>query len=358
MEVSGSALFEALVDAVVAIDLSGTIVAANPGAATLSGYSAEELVGKPVGEVFVDELSGIRTRVRQKIASGNPLRREESWMVCRNGDRIPVSITGSPVVEDARVEAILIVARDARKLEQLRRQLLLAERRAMLGILAGGVGHELRNIAQVQIGAVDTLQYALDTKGDLAEAVQSVVRDLERIGEHVMTHANQLTRLAKPQRESIESLRPDEVIGDVVKLLSTGGKLRGITIETTDGSEGLVARTNRARLEQVLFNLVINATEAIRPPGAISIGTFAESRPDGHRRLVFEVRDTGSGMTPEVHARMFEPFYTTKGERQGTGLGLAIVRDIVDSYAGKIAVETAIDQGTTIRFDVPAVVED
>src|SRR5205807_2247957 len=130
-----------------------------------------------------DDSSGIRTVVRRRIADGEPLRREQSWILTKGGDRIPVSVTGSAVLDEGgELKGIVVVARDIREIRQLlvdkeaeiarrraaedelrsakqsiedqlteaRRMLLLAERRATLGTLAGGVGHELRNIAQIQ----------------------------------------------------------------------------------------------------------------------------------------------------------------------------------------------------------------
>src|SRR4051812_4396611 len=158
-----------MVDAVVVLDADGKITLANAGAAHLSGYSRDELRGMAIATLFDDESSGLRTVVRRRIEDGAVLRREDSKLVTATMERIPVSVTGSPVFDDqGALKGIVLVARDTREiraeiarrkaveeelraakasvqeqLHQTRTQLLLAERRATLGTLAGGVGHEL-----------------------------------------------------------------------------------------------------------------------------------------------------------------------------------------------------------------------
>src|SRR5450755_3707437 len=172
-------VIEAMVDAVLGVDPEGRVTLSNSGAAALTGFTQTELVGKPISELLVDDSSGLRTVVRRRIEDGDILRREESWLVSKSGKKIPVSVTGSPVLDaEGTLKGIVLVARDVReirqllaekeaeivrrrsaeeelraakasieeKLEETRTQLQLAERRATLGTLAGGVGHELRNI--------------------------------------------------------------------------------------------------------------------------------------------------------------------------------------------------------------------
>jgi PAS domain S-box-containing protein len=378
--VLGEDLIEAMIDAVVVIGLGGEVSLTNSAAVELSGYSREELLSLAVGQLFDDAVSGVRTRVRQKIAAGEPLRREEAWLVTKSGARIPVSIMASPILRDETPVAIVLVARDARetrrllverdaeiarrreaetqlrhtlatiegKIEQMRQQLLLSEQRATLGTLAGGVGHELRNIAQVQVDSIDALQTAMATGADLAEPVRNILHDLERVSDHLVLHAKHLMHLAKPQREALESLSPNEIISDVVKMLERAGRLRRIKLELAPSDLTLRIVVSRARIEQVLVNLILNSAESITPPGTISIGVAAIGQ-----RVEIAVRDTGAGIPPELVDQIFEPYFTTKGDDQGTGLGLSIVRDIIEGYGGKLIVESVVGVGTTFRFDLP-----
>ena len=375
-------VIEAMVDAVVVVDAEGRITLANSGATQLTGWSIEDLKGMPVATLLVDDSSGLRTVVRRRIEDGDILRREESWLVAKNGKRIPVSVTGSPVMTPTgELQGIVLVARDIRELRQLltdkeaeisrrrkaeeelraakasiesqlelaRTQLLLAERRATLGTLAGGVGHELRNIAQIQLAAIDELQQALGGP-ELLKRIHEILPELERVGEHITQHGQRLMQLAKPGPDRVAPINLNEVVRDVGGMLKMAGKLRRVELVLVLDGEPLMVTVNRTRIEQILVNLVTNAVDAIGVDGTVTV----EVRPsDDGKRAIVEVRDTGSGIPPETLEKIFEPFFTTKPSDKGTGLGLPVVREIVQSYGGKVEVDSVVGQGTTFRFDLP-----
>src|SRR5258706_3333149 len=109
-----------MLDAVLVVDTDGRITRSNASAAHLTGYPTEELQGLSVANLLVDDTSGLRTLVRKRIEDGDVLRREESWLVTKSGARIPVSVTGSPVLDaENTLRGIVLVARDAREVRQL-----------------------------------------------------------------------------------------------------------------------------------------------------------------------------------------------------------------------------------------------
>ena len=375
-------VIEAMVDAVLGIDPDGKITHCNSGAAKLTGFAMAELVGMPIAELLHDDSSGLRTVVRRRIEDGDILRREESWLVTKAGTKIPVSITGSPVLDKAgTLKGIVLVARDIRELRQLladkeaeigrrriaedelraakltieeqldltRTQLLLAERRATLGTLAGGVGHELRNIAQIQISAIDELSAALEAHEDIEKLAKQILPDLERVGEHITAHGHRLMQLARPGPDRVAPIDLNDVVRDVAAMLKHAGKLGRVSCVLSLSAAPLTVTVNRTRIEQILVNLVINAVDAIPNEGTVTVDV--RPSPDGGR-VVVEVRDTGTGIPADMLDKIFEPFYTTKGEH-GTGLGLPVVREIVNTYGGAITVDTKLGAGTCFRFDLP-----
>jgi len=375
-------VIEAMVDAVLGVDPEGRVTLSNSGAVALTGFSQAELAGKPISELLVDDSSGLRTVVRRRIEDGDILRREESWLVTKSGKKIPVSVTGSPVLDaSGNLKGIVLVARDVRelrqllvekeaeitrrrqaedelraakasieeKLEETRTQLLLAERRATLGTLAGGVGHELRNIAQIQVAAIDELQTAMRHHEDIEALILQVLPDLERVGEHITSHGNRLMQLARPGPDHVAPIDLNFVVRDITMMLKQAGKLGRVeaTLELT--SEPVNVTVNRTRIEQILVNLVINAVDAITGQGTVTVSVHPSA--DG-KRVVCAVKDTGSGIPADALEKIFEAYYTTKGER-GTGLGLPVVRDIVETYGGKLVVESTPGRGSTFTFDLP-----
>jgi PAS domain S-box-containing protein len=375
-------VIEAMVDAVVVIDADGKITLANSGAAALTGFSRQELRALHVGKLLEDDSSGLRTVVRRRIEDGSVLRRQESWLLTKDGDRVPVSVTGSPVLDDSgALQGIVLVARDIRetqklladkeaeierrriaedelraakasieeKLEQVRTQLLLAERRATLGTLAGGVGHELRNIAQIQVAAVDELAAALRADEDVNALARQLLPDLERVGDHITLHGERLMQLARPGPDHVEPIELASIIRDVAAMLKLAGKLGHVELALSLPGEILTCPVNRTRIEQILVNLVINAVDATSGTGRITI--TARRGPDGSR-AVCSIHDNGPGIPADMLNKIFEPFFTTKGDA-GTGLGLPVVREIVMSYGGSITVTSNAGSGTTFTFDLP-----
>jgi PAS domain S-box-containing protein len=376
-------VIEAMVDAVLVVDVEGRVTLANTAASRITGYSIDELKAQPVARLLIDDSSGLRTVVRKRIEEGDVMRREESWLVTKKGDKVPVSVTGSPVLDDkGALEGIVLVARDVREIRQLladkedeiqrrtqaeealrtakasieeqldqtRASLLLAERRATLGTLAGGVGHELRNIAQIQVAAVDELTEAIETGGDVTALVRQLIGDLERVGEHITAHGQRLMQLARPGPDRVAPIGVRTVVDEVIGMLRGAGKLRRVEVNVKVADQ-LEVTVNRTRIEQILVNLIVNAVDAIGEAGGRITIDIEPSTDLG--RVVFRVTDTGSGIPPEQLDRVFEPFFTTKPEDRGTGLGLPVARGIVESYGGTLSATSKVGDGTTFTFDLP-----
>jgi PAS domain S-box-containing protein len=366
-------LIDSIPDLVLVIDLEGRVRAWNRAVEDATGFTAGELAERPLSGLLDGEGS-IRTEHRAQVEHGAVLRRDESVLVTKQGERVPVSLTVAPVNDGGTgadtVSALVLVMRDIRdlrgeiarreraedalraalasieeRLEQTRAQLLIAERRATLGTLAGGVGHELRNICQIQIAAIDQIEGRTDGTAEALNAVD----DLQRVQDHIATHARHLMRLAKPGPEGVAAIDVGTAARDVAAMLAGAGRMRGVRVDVRLPWDGVLrALANPTRVEQVFVNLLANAADATMPAGG-EIVVDAARRGD---RVAITVRDSGCGMTPDVRARLFEPYFTTKGT-EGTGLGLAVVREIVDSYGGTIDVETEVGRGTTITFDLP-----
>jgi signal transduction histidine kinase len=137
----------------------------------------------------------------------------------------------------------------------------------------------------------------------------------------------------------------DMLTRDVIAMLRTVGMLRAIEVTVSPPRSRHVVAADRARVEQVLINLVVNAAEAITP-GTIAIEI------ESTERVAIRVRDTGCGIPPELVERVVEPHFTTKGLDR-ISLGLSIVRDIVESYGGTLQVDSVVGEGTTVSVDLP-----
>ncbi len=248
------------------------------------------------------------------------------------------------------VEQHRALTADREKLDAVSSQLLQSERLATLGTLACGVGHELNNLSAVFSGIVSALEEAVAAgQPPLAQDVA----DLGQVARHLRAHGRQLLDLGRPSHAAAEPVDLCEVVTRTMGMLQTAGKTRRLAVDLRwpAGSEAVVL-ARRTQLEQVLVNLVINAVDAMgEVPGRAHRLTIELQVHDGFAHCT--VIDTGSGMAPEVQARIFEAFFTTKSADRGTGLGLPVVRQIVEGHGGSMAVVSRVGEGTAITFKLP-----
>jgi len=236
-----------------------------------------------------------------------------------------------------------------RQLEETTKQLIMSEKLAAIGEITAGVAHEINNPIAVIQGNLEVLRMLLGEHAKVAGTeIRLIDEQVHRINQIVM----KLLQFAKPDEYAGYADRhaPDEVISDCLPLVRH--LLRQTEIEVV--REMRASRTvlmNRTELQQVLINLLVNAIHAMPKGGRLSLAT-ADTQRDGVPGVTVEVADTGVGMSAEVLARVFDPFYTTKS-RQGTGLGLSITQTLVSRQGGEIRVRSAPGAGTVFTIWLP-----
>ncbi len=238
-------------------------------------------------------------------------------------------------------------AADKTRLARLEAQHRHAQKMEALGRLAGGVAHDFNNLlCIVMVCAGEALR---DIKeGTIGPETTQALTDVLGSVDSATRLTRQLLAFSRRPSGKLELLDLNRVIEELRSMLS---RVIGPEVELKLSLDPAVSvvRMSRTHLEQVLANLVVNARDAIDSHGTLTIGTAANAG-----EVVITVRDTGSGMVPDVAARIFEPFFTTKAVGRGTGLGLAMVRTIVEESGGNIAVESTPGVGTCFFIKLPA----
>lgn len=228
------------------------------------------------------------------------------------------------------------------QLAQTREQLMFAERLSALGQMAAGVAHEINNPAAVILGNLEVLTT------ELGEGARPVTREIELITQqverirHIVTSLLQFARTT-PAERPVEDVDVNLVVQDVLPLVTHMLKTKSIRLSTRFKARQVVG-VDVFDLEQVLINLIMNATNAVQVDGAIEITTM-DSENGG---VTISVRDDGSGIEPEKLKRIFDPFFTTD-PRRGIGLGLSVSYGLVSRYGGHITVESRLGQGSVFR---------
>ncbi len=262
--------------------------------------------------------------------------------------------------ETGRPDCLALHARDLTETRQLEEQYRQAQKMEAIGRLAASVAHDFNNLLTVISGYAELLSRGNVAARDLEEYAQQILKAGEQ--------ASRLTRqlLAFSRRQSVRSVVLDPVVllNNLHKMLA---RLIGADVRlsmTHQPGVGLV-RADPGHLEQVIFNLAVNARDAMPTGGELAIDTalvevdsaraarHPNVRPGPHVQI--SVRDTGCGMDEATRARIFEPFFTTKEAGKGTGLGLATVYGIVQAHQGFLEVESEPGRGTTFRIWLPSV---
>ncbi|GGN10399.1 histidine kinase [Actinoplanes campanulatus] len=345
-----AAIVEQSTDAIIMLDLDGTVLKWNAGAERLYGYRAVEMVGERFTRMVPAERLPHYERSLAELNAGEHVIQDEARRIRRDGTEFLVSVAAAPIRDESgEVIASATTERDItakKRREAEERQALertvQAARMESLGQLAGGVAHDFNNLLAIILNYADFLTEEVTADGR---------RDLDRIrdaADRARSLTSQLLLFAKQEPTQVENVDLNEVVVSSSELLSRsiGTNIR-LVCRTHD--QPLPVRANRGRLDQILLNLVINARDAMPDGGMIVVGT--DQTPDGGARL--SVTDTGCGMTAEVRDRLFEPFFTTKPADQGTGLGLATVYGIVEDAGGRIGVESSPGAGTTFTIELP-----
>jgi signal transduction histidine kinase/DNA-binding response OmpR family regulator len=281
-----------------------------------------------------------------RALEGGPVVRAEMVALPEGEPPVWLSVHARAVQsEDGGTESAVAVLRDvtAEKLAQMHH--VFADRMASLGVLAAGVAHEINNplgvvVAELDMALEDTegtpVHTGLALAREGADRVRIIVRDLKT--------------LSRGETDEIELLDLRRPIESALRMASAETRSRALIVRELSEVPSIAA--NEARLGQVFLNLIVNAAHAI-PKGRVSSHRITVRTWGDASHVYAEVADTGSGMTPEVRARLFTPFFTTKEIGVGSGLGLSVSRHIVTAAGGRIEVQSELDEGTTFRLTFP-----
>jgi signal transduction histidine kinase/ActR/RegA family two-component response regulator len=263
-------------------------------------------------------------------------------LLVRRPDGRPVDVVDEPALWTCA--ALLGAAFERAETEAQLRQ---AQKMEAVGQLAGGVAHDFNNLLTSIIGGASLmLEDAPDDSPN-----EPLLRDIVRAGEHASLLTTQLLVFSRKEQLNVELVDLREAVRGLEGIL---GRLLGprIRLEAPGPGDRITILADRRAIEQIVFNLCLNARDAVEQHGRITLATSAERDGDAGTAMLV-VADDGCGMDPPTVERIFEPFFTTKGVGQGTGLGLSTVRGLVDELGGLIEVDTAPGEGAKFTLTFP-----
>ena len=331
----------------------------NPATELILGLSNEELEVSYIGDVFPAIVPRLRLGDQ---GGGNDVvaHRQEGIDIefdRRDGARLHLGFSQSVLRDPGGDEiGLILVFQDLTEFRQMQDQVRRMDRLAVAGELAAGIAHEIKNPLASLSGSIQMLRDEVDFGPMQQRLMDITMREAERLNALV----NEFLLFARPERAVDRSVEVNEVIEDTLEMLKNSPELsRPIRIEKTL-SKNLWVHIDSQRLQQVIWNLVLNAVQEMKNSGRLSVATAIRTKRgsgDAQEKLAeISISDTGPGILPENQGKVFDPFFTTKD--QGTGLGLTIVHRIVENYDGKIFLDSDGRSGTTFTLHFPLAEED
>ncbi len=343
-------IIQSLVSGLMVVDTEMKIYLINPAGAKLFGLEAAQVRRCQVTDF--PQLAPLLPIIRETLSSARNLDYQEIEMQADGETRMIgfgttlVGFGTHPLLgDDESVQGVIVLCRDITEKKRLEEQLIHSEKLAAIGLLAGGVAHEIKNPLSVILGYTELL---LDTKPDekmLSDSLQKIQKQAERCRSIV----GNLLKFSRKSDVDIVPINVNQTLTETLELLGKQLLVQNIRVLTEFSSLLPPYWGNESELQQIFFNLIVNAKDAMeKTGGALTVKTV---NADTYLRIV--IQDTGPGIPPDVQKRIFNPFFTTKGPGKGTGLGLSIVQNIIEKYRGTITLDSRVGEGTAFHITLP-----
>ncbi|HOD34636.1 MAG TPA: ATP-binding protein [Syntrophales bacterium] len=338
-------IIESVETGILTVDLTGRIKSLNRAAEELTGFSAGEVEGEKIDEVF----PGFMTVLEQVNAEGGKSSRKrfETAVSQKSGQKIILGFSFSSLYDRERRIGDILIFQDLTAIKEMEAQAEKNKRLAFIGEMAAGLAHDLRNPLLSISGSIQMLQRDLKLDSTDERLMKVILRAKDQL-ENLIKNFLIFARTTARDRGEMQL---NEVLDETLDALK----------EVPDWNDNIeVGRAyqnvppvfgNRTEIRQTLWNILVNAVQSMPDGGSLSIETSALPGQNGNGFVHVRISDTGCGIEGEILDKVVEPFYTTK--EGGTGLGLAIVSRIVESHGGRVSIESEVHRGTTCSVTFP-----
>nr|WP_307726536.1 ATP-binding protein [Trichlorobacter sp.] len=360
-------LLDSTIEGIYGTDEAGHCILANRSCANLLGYAyPEQLLGKEMHRLMHHShadgspypVSECRAHQMVSTTGSAPILVTNEVFWRQDGSCFPVSYSVHPIQEDGVTIGMVCTFVDISERRLLEDQLRHAQKMEAVGQLAGGIAHDFNNILQIISGNTQILQYDQKQQNPEQPQLQEILKAVER--------GTALTRsmLAFSRKQPLHPIpfELNQMVRDS-QLLARKLLLKNITLQLELAETALVITADEILLQQVLFNLITNARDAMPTGGTITIATAEQVIDENSNEsikgyppgsyAVLMVRDTGQGIPEEIRQKIFEPFFTTKVVGKGTGLGLSMVYGTIKQHGGFVLAESTEGLGSCFSVFLP-----
>jgi len=345
LEAVNASIVHSMDSGLLTLNSAGMMTTFNRAAEMITGFGREEVLGKPLSSVFPDVVQ--HEALSDASSKKKPYRYDVEFKK-KDGRIGYLGFSISSLKEpDGKPIGNLLIFQDLTALKNMEEHVKRVEKLAAIGEMAAGIAHEIKNPLASVSGSIQLLNKEVNTTSTDRKLMDIVLRETDRLN----TLANDFLLFARPSSDKIEAVDLSSAIGDTLELFRKDDICQNRITVLQDLSTELWTEMDPKHTRQILWNLLLNAAQAIDGRGTIHVS----SKTAGDMIQV-AVKDDGCGMSEEAVSKIFDPFFTTKAH--GTGLGLSIVYRLLESYNGRLDVESLQGQGSTFtiylkRIDPP-----
>jgi len=322
------------------VDENGITVDFNRAAETITGFAKEDVIGKPHNEIFhrqptKEECPLLKYALSQKT----PLTAREKHFVKKSGELITLLVSVSPIFDtDGKFIGGIEIFRDMSEIRRLQREM-----KNILSMFA----HDMKNSIATSMGFISRL---LSGKQDnYMESLKIIQHELKIVEVLIMDFLEFSKLEAREYKPEYEDIDIYELLLKQVESAALNANEKNITVVLEPWeTEIKTVKADKVMINRVISNLLDNAIKYTHPGGKITI-----TLRDNEESIIFQVQDTGVGISPEHMPYIFDPFYRIKRDHKGSGLGLSIAKEIVEAHGGRIWAESILDKGSTFSFTIP-----
>ncbi|MBN2061846.1 MAG: PAS domain S-box protein [Deltaproteobacteria bacterium] len=334
----------------IALDGEGGILRFNPAAENIFGIKARHVIGKKISEVLPILTNHLRSwEASFNRDDGKGQRFEDLVFSGKDGQETFIRLSVSPLrIPDGDQKGQILFFQDITHIKKIEEEMKKVEGLALIGELAAGIAHEIRNPMASISGSIQVLNESIEKDEMNNRLMEIIMREIDRLNHLV----NDFLLFARPKPSNIQDSNLEQLIKESFELFKNSGKWNENMKLEADFQENILIKSDPEQIKQVLWNIFLNATDAMPGGGCLSIKTLLLNNPGdsepGKNTVKIQIKDSGEGFSEDALTHIFTPFFTTK--EKGSGLGLATVKRIIDGLGGTIYGRNHPDGGAEITI--------
>lgn len=324
---------------IIVVNESSDISYINDAACILLGTS----IPAAKKETAKDVLPGELWQLCEIVNTGKKIVEKELILKTIDNKAAPVTVSVTDIIgEEGNFIGFVFILKDLSEIRALEIEIQRKEKLAALGTLAAGIAHEVRNPLSSIKGYATFFGSLFENESENQKAAHIMAGEVDRVDRVI----SELLEFARPADLNLQETDIDQFIRNSLRIIKHEAEVAKVNIITKIDPSLPILRIDPDRFTQVLLNLYINAIQAMKDGGDLTVNVRTQ-----YDTVIFTITDTGKGISPDDQANIFTPYYTTK--KNGTGLGLAIVYKIIESHNGTINIESVNGEGTTVSISIP-----